>query len=768
MKSLSRDIDQPLPADLQRHFRIEEKMLSNVAFERYEAYDLKCLRPVNLTVIRGVERNRVQKINQALCTLQKVTHPNVLPIFEYGQTEDASTYFWATPQAEPISIQYKRILEWNETEFLDFLTNLSIDILAALKSVHRFGFHHGLITPDIIFSWDGKFCLGDFALYIALNFRKRAEYARSFSKRYTAPEIENGRAIDVRADLYSVAVVLAEFYDKFHESEKELEGNSNRVSFFENKEVIEFRRFLDKLKATDPEQRPPSLDNAIHALEGLANSVRTLLSKPAVKVSILINGQSGTLLAKAAALNQSMPLLAKTIESIDPAPFNNTVILHINHCSEDIFIFNDLLCSLANDLIFVAIPYGDRPIPLPLQYTVYHAAQVSGVFELFQNGQTVGQSCYNFDSAINSLISMAFQETINRIRDGKKILIIEDGGYHYDVLHDLESTSKLSMKDSIIGTVEQTTSGVVRAARFSRTNVLSYPILTVARSNVKMRFEAYFIGRRVIDELNYLLYQFNDFLPFHNVVVIGYGIIGRNIASYLSTMNCAVSIIDTDSDIAALARNEGYEVFDKPPPKFFDRTPIIIGATGESSFTYSMLTGFLEGNTSKMYLVSASSKRIEFADLIEFFEGSFQKRGKIIKEHPTLGQVNDIQIEYNLIGQAYHFLYGNTKKSIVLVAGGFPVNFFRKEGISLTYRIIDPVEAEIMLLSYHLARFSRSLEKKIYLLGESTIPNLEINEQELMKNWIVSNGLSTVHESDVWINFKVHPFEAKLRIRCIL
>ena len=133
-----------------------------------------------------------------------------------------------------------------------------------------------------------------------------------------------------------------------------------------------------------------------------------------------------------------------------------------------------------------------------------------------------------------------------------------------------------------------------------------------------------------------------------------------------------------------------------------------------------------------------------------------------MNSYPALKRINDIQIESNQIGLAYHFKYCNKNKSIILVARGFPVNFYRPGSISLTHSMIDPVNAEIVLLAQHLALYSNELKNELYLLGNGIIPYLDLNEEELISTWIEYNKLSVIEENgDIWSNLNIHPLEKK-------
>ena len=114
--------------------------------------------------------------------------------------------------------------------------------------------------------------------------------------------------------------------------------------------------------------------------------------------------------------------------------------------------------------------------------------------------------------------------------------------------------------ESIIGVVEQTMSGAIRCAEAIRQYGLAYPAFTIARSDMKIRYEAFFLGRHVVDELAYLLYLYDEFLAMRRVPIIGYGIIGRSMASSLNGMACPITVLDANEDIAAIVRADGHEV----------------------------------------------------------------------------------------------------------------------------------------------------------------------------------------------------------------
>ncbi|MEG2720529.1 MAG: hypothetical protein RR914_04310, partial [Oscillospiraceae bacterium] len=76
---------------------------------------------------------------------------------------------------------------------------------------------------------------------------------------------------------------------------------------------------------------------------------------------------------------------------------------------------------------------------------------------------------------------------------------------------------------------------------------------------------------------------------------------------------------------------------------------------------------------------------------------------------------------------------------------------------SLTYDMIDPVFSEIFLLAIYLVQNYQTMNNKTYLLGSDENLNNNINENQLLLEWMQKNGLYFNMNT-----FNVHPEENKL------
>ncbi len=421
-----------------------------------------------------------------------------------------------------------------------------------------------------------------------------------------------------------------------------------------------------------------------------------------------------------------MPLLERYL--LSKPKDDDTVILHINHTMDNSFYFSTQLKRVYHDVIFVAVPYSNKQIPENFDCISYHAeiAEDEG-YRLCRSGKKLMDFKCDFIHTTQALIGLALEnELLAYAEQGKHIIIVEDGGYHYDIIRDCLCRHPC-LKKAILGTVEQTTSGTRKS--FSGSSEL-YPVLSVSRSRYKVRFEAYFVANRVIDGLVRLLHEIDEFVDFKSIVLLGYGIIGRSVAIGLSSRNVDIRVSDIDDNISKTAQRDGFAIWNGE----FKENMLVIGNSGKNSFTSEMLEAFLQSKAKKLILASASSKQTEFNAVFPYLVSC----SKQYTAHSTIFQTA-------------------CGKTIVLLADGYPLNFVDESCDSLTYDMIDPVFTEIYLLVEYLRQNSKTLAKRTYLLGNDAKLDAAIDETMLIRTWSELNGLH-IRTPD----FNVHPNEKEL------
>ena len=427
----------------------------------------------------------------------------------------------------------------------------------------------------------------------------------------------------------------------------------------------------------------------------------------------------------------------------------DVVVLHINHCVDNTFYFNNVLKSLFDHVTLVTPPYSNQDIVQAYSGPCYYGIRREGVYHLIKDGAEFGCGGREFMEAALLLVEEAFrQELIPQLRRGKKLLILEDGGYHFEVLQRVKPLFP-QIEDQIIGVVEQTTSGTLKS--MSRQGYrYSYPCASIARSDIKMNLESIFIGQRIVEELGLMFYAADVFYPFHSVLLLGYGIVGRSCRMALEGRFCRMEAYDVDPRVRQVAEDDGLRTYPYPDPEMFFEDTIVIGCAGRPSFGEELFRVFLMGQGINVYLASGSSKDVEFAYILRYLEG---------KEAEIPGLVLEGR-ETSEWYSCYHFSFDGVEKNLYIMAEGKPVNFYREGVISLTYRVIDLVFTEMLQMALYLCR-NRDTAPRLYMLGEDNPITRAVSEEELLELWFRANHFW--HQGELETFLQPHPLAGELR-----
>jgi len=217
-------------------------------------------------------------------------------------------------------------------------------------------------------------------------------------------------------------------------------------------------------------------------------------------------------------------------------------------------------------------------------------------------------------------------------KNKEKFMIVEDGGYAFPILHD--NPELYPFLKHCIGAVEHTargmwnyqyleTDGVVKMPR-----ILSRPALTVANSTIKAKHEPYFVAQAIIDEMAYLLRKKHDFIGYKNIAVLGAGRVGRGIASLLNKLRINLTVVDHNQNNLDILKSDNDRIKTETflTSDTINNINIIIGATGNPSLDKNHLHTFIENKQPELILVSASSKEIEFKEIINSMEELINKK----------------------------------------------------------------------------------------------------------------------------------------------
>jgi adenosylhomocysteinase len=142
---------------------------------------------------------------------------------------------------------------------------------------------------------------------------------------------------------------------------------------------------------------------------------------------------------------------------------------------------------------------------------------------------------------------------INEVLDRHPQITMDDGCDLVSVLHK-ERQEQLS---EVLAGTEETTTGVIRLRAMAEEGVLGYPVVAINDADTKHLFDNRFgTGQSTIDGI---IRATNHLLAGRTVVVCGYGMCGRGVASRARGMGARVLVTEVNPLRALEAVMEGFE-----------------------------------------------------------------------------------------------------------------------------------------------------------------------------------------------------------------
>ena len=197
--------------------------------------------------------------------------------------------------------------------------------------------------------------------------------------------------------------------------------------------------------------------------------------------------------------------------------------------------------------------------PLTTQDSVAAFLASQGIHVYAWNGQSVKE----------------YDWCIDQVLKHKPIILTDDGADMNVKAHFDERFKNLK----ILGATEETTAGVTRIRAVENQNKLRYPVILVNEAYTKHMFDnRYGTGQSTIDGY---LRAMNLLMASKRVVVVGYGWVGRGVASRCHGMGSKVIVTEVDPVKALEAHMDGFEVM--PMAKAAKIGDIFITCTGMTS-----------------------------------------------------------------------------------------------------------------------------------------------------------------------------------------
>src|SRR5918995_3306003 len=143
---------------------------------------------------------------------------------------------------------------------------------------------------------------------------------------------------------------------------------------------------------------------------------------------------------------------------------------------------------------------------------------------------------------------------LNAVADTQPQITMDDGCDLVSLLH----SERPSQVDEVLAGTEETTTGVIRLKAMAADGALRFPVVAVNEAQTKHLFDnRYGTGQSTLDGI---LRATNLLIAGRNVVVAGYGWVGKGIASRMDGHGAHVAIIEVDPVRALEALMDGFAV----------------------------------------------------------------------------------------------------------------------------------------------------------------------------------------------------------------
>jgi adenosylhomocysteinase len=146
----------------------------------------------------------------------------------------------------------------------------------------------------------------------------------------------------------------------------------------------------------------------------------------------------------------------------------------------------------------------------------------------------------------------SYYKHINAVLDHAPAITMDDGADLATLLH----TDRRDIE--VIGSTEETTTGVIRLKAMAADGTLRVPVVAVNDSATKHLFDNHYgTGQSAIDGI---IRATNVLLAGQNIVVIGYGDCGRGVANRADGLGASVIVVEVDPVRALSAVMDGFRV----------------------------------------------------------------------------------------------------------------------------------------------------------------------------------------------------------------
>ena len=213
-------------------------------------------------------------------TLRKLNHPNIVRLFGFGEQEGHLFYAMELVDGNSLEEELRRgrRFQWRE------VTRIGIETCRALRHAHDRGVIHRDIKPgNLLMAAEDHVKLSDFGIARLFGYTRLTSAGSVLgTAEYMAPEQAEGRAVDGRADLYSLGALMYALLARRPVFRGKSLPEMLHQQRFEQPEPVrkhapdtpeELERIMGQLLEKDPGRRIPNADILARRLEAMMHAL---------------------------------------------------------------------------------------------------------------------------------------------------------------------------------------------------------------------------------------------------------------------------------------------------------------------------------------------------------------------------------------------------------------------------------------------------------------------------------------------------------------
>ncbi|PIE24131.1 MAG: hypothetical protein CSA62_04835 [Planctomycetota bacterium] len=284
-------------------------------------------------------------------------------------------------------------------------------------------------------------------------------------------------------------------------------------------------------------------------------------------------------------------------------------------------------------------------------------------------------------------------------REGRRLLILEDGGYLVPALHralalgqsahDFAPSAKLDPDLSLgelfgqrlLGSVEHTRNGHDRILAVKDDGQLQFPSLSIAISKIKRQGEAAEVAVSILQAVESILHACGRILSRRRALVLGSrGAIGsrlvREMCFRAETGQEQVSGLDLACDSGSCIV-EAKSLSELPRERWLS-CDLLLGVIGKSVVKGADIEDWLlHGSAPELWVASGSTKTVEFQDVAAWLSEMRQSTKAELGGHELSISSEEIldPISGRLFGHRHRLEFGGRRRDLCFLAQLMPINF---------------------------------------------------------------------------------------------